>query len=105
MSESQSHSRAKAKAAGTAGNTEVRLTGNRRLDAATFGRATEIERSGRDANLEAAARRLRASGRRQKVLQVPNKDMGKAAAAMRRAGVGGTVKNMGGTRKRSIPKK
>lgn len=102
MSESQSHKRAKAKAAGPSGQTEQPLPGNRRLDAATTRRATEIERSGSPEKLEEAAKRLKASGKPQKVLQVPQHDMADAVEAMRRAGVSGTVKNMGGTKRRSV---
>lgn len=105
MSESESHRRAKAKAAGRAGRTEKPLPGGRRLDAESPGRATEVERSGSPAGLRKAAQRLKASGKSQKVLQVPQKDMAKAAQAMRDAGVPGTVKNMGGTKRRSVPKK
>jgi len=105
MSESISHRRAKNKAAGGSGKTEVPLRGNRRLDAATRKRATEVERSGSTAGLRKAAQRLRDSGKPQKVLQVPQKDMAKAIKAMQGARVGGTVKNMGGTKRRSVPKK
>jgi len=45
------------------------------------------------------------SGKPQKVLQVPQKDMAKAAKAIQNVGVGGTVKNMGGTKRRSVAKK
>ena len=104
MSESQSHKRAKSKAAGKSGRTEVPLKGNRRLDAATKKRATEVERSGTTAGLTKAAKRLKDSRRSQKVLQVPQKDMSKAARAMKKAGVKGSVKNMTGTKRRSITK-
>jgi hypothetical protein len=58
MTESSSHRRAKAQAAGKGGETEVSLSGGRRLDARTAGgRATEIERAGTAAALEKAARR------------------------------------------------
>jgi len=105
MSETSSHKRAKSKAAGKSGKTEVPLKGNRRLDAVSKHRAFEIERSGNKEALEKAARRLKASRKPQKVLQIPQKDMPKAVSAMRSVGVGGTVKNMGGTKKRSVPKK
>ena len=105
MSESDSHKRAKSKAAGRAGRTEAPLRGNRRLDALTPGKAIEIERSGTLAGLEKAAKRLKDSGRLQKVLQVPQKDMARAAKALKNVGVGGTVKNMGGTKRRSVSKK
>ena len=104
MSESSSHKRAKSQAAGKKGKTEVRLSGNRRLDAASNKRATEIERSGNSEGLLKAAKRLQSSGKPQKVLQVPQKDMPKAAKAMQKAGVNGTVKNMSGTKRRSVKK-
>jgi hypothetical protein len=103
MPESSSHNRAKRRAAGPGGKTEVKLPGNQRLDAKSAGgkKAVEVERSG---NLEAAARRLKKSRAPQKVLQVPQKDMSDAAAAMRKVGVGGTVKNLTGTKRRSVSK-
>lgn len=102
MSETQSHKRAKGAAAGRQGQTEVPLSRGRRLDAATPKRATEIERSGSPAALERAARRLRDSGKPQKVLQVPQGDMSDAAQAMKDVGIHGTVKNMTGTKRRSV---
>ena len=104
MAESQSHKRAKAKAAGKSGTTEKPLPGNRRLDAATKIRATEIERSGTTEGLKKAAQRLKSSRKPQKVLQVPQKDMDAAAQAMKKVGIGGTVKNMAGTKSRSVRK-
>ena len=105
MGKSPSHKRAQAKAAGKQGRTEAPLPGGRRLDAKLGRKATEVERSGNPARLVAASRRLKAAHASQRVLQVPQKDMAKAAAAMRKAAVGGTVKNMGGTKRRSVPKK
>lgn len=105
MAESQSHRRAKSKAAGRKGKTEISLKGNRRLDAQTTRKATEVERSGNQMSLENAAKRLKTSRKPQKVLQVPEKDMSKATKAMKTIGVGGTVKNMSGTKRRSVPKK
>jgi hypothetical protein len=104
MVESKSHKRAKAKAAGPGGQTEVPLSKNRRLDALTAGggRATEIEMSGDPSQLKKAARRLKASRASQKVLQIPDKDMEAASNAMRTERVPGTVKNLGGTRKRRV---
>ncbi len=105
MTESQSHRRAKRKAAGSGGRTEVPLRSGKRLDAKTTKTATEVERSGNLGNLTQAAKRLKESGAPRKVLQVPQHDMSKAAIAMMKAGVGGTIKNMSGTRRRSVPKK
>lgn len=105
MSESSSHKRAKSRAAGASGQIEKKLSGNRRLDAVSKNKATEIERSGTSECLENAARRLKQSGKPQRVLQVPQQDMNKASKAMRKTGTGGTVKNMSGTKKRSISKK
>ncbi len=105
MSESKSHKSAKQKAIGKKGQTEVPLSRGRRLDAATKNKATEVERSGSSSNLAKAAQRLKDSKRKQKVLQVPQKDMERAAIAMRKVGTSGTVKNMGGTKRLSIRKK
>ena len=104
MAESQSHKRAKAKAAGKSGKTEKALPGNRRLDAATAKKATEVERSGTTEGLKKAAQRLKSSRKPQMVLQVPQKDMDAAVQAMKKVGIGGTVKNMGGTNSRSVRK-
>ena len=104
MSETPAHRRAKNRAAGRGGKTEVPLRGGKRLDALTKGggRATEVERSGTAAGLLKAAKRLNQSGAKQKVLQVPQKDMPKATVAMRKVGTTGTVKNMGGTKSKSV---
>ena len=102
MAESQSHKRAKSKAAGKSGKTETPLKGGRKLDAQTKKRAAEIERSGNKARLEDAAQRLKDSRKPQKVLQVPQNDMDKAVEAMKATGVKGTVKNMKGTKRKSV---
>jgi hypothetical protein len=106
VTKSESHKRAQNKAAGKAGRTEVPQRGGTRLDALSAGgRATEVERSGSSQGLESAARRLQKAknaGATQTVMQVPQKDMDAAAAAMRKVGVPGTVKNMGGTKRRSV---
>lgn len=106
MAEKDAHRRAKNRAAGPHGQTEVKLRGNQRLDALSSGgkRATEVERSGSPGGLKKAAQRLKKSGAPQKVLQVPQKDMKAAAKALADVGVGGTVKNMGGTKRRSVPR-
>ena len=101
MSESNIHKRAKRRAAGKSGRVEKPLPGNRRLDAATRNRATEVELSGK---FLAAARRLKSSRLKQKVMVVRHHDMTDAAEAMRKVGVGGTVKNLSGTKRRSVPK-
>jgi hypothetical protein len=99
MAESQSHLRAKGKAPG---KTEVRVRGGR-LDSATPKTATQVERN--RSSLPTSVARLKSSGRPQKVLQVPQHLMKDAAAEMRRQNVPGTVKNMGGTKRRSVRKK
>ncbi len=102
MAKSQSHKRAQAKAAGKTGRTEAPLSGNRRLDAKSKKTATEVERSGSPTLLRKAANRLKDSGLSQKVLVVPQPDMAEAAKAMNDVNVKGTVKNMGGTKRRSV---
>lgn len=105
MAESKAHKRAKKKAAGKSGKTEVPISNGRKLDAATKNRATEVERSGTTKGLTKAALRLRDSGRNQKVLQVPQKDMAKAIKVMKDNCISGTVKNMGSTKRRHVKKK
>jgi len=104
MTESTAHRRAKSKAAGRSGTKEKTISGGRRVDAVSRKKATEVERSGSKDGLIKAVRRLRDSGRSQKVLQVPQPDMHKAADAMRKVGVSGTVKNMSGTKRQSVSK-
>lgn len=105
MPEKSTHRRAKKKAAGYGGRTEVSLPGNRRLDAITKNRrrATEVERSGSPKRLAVAAQRLKKSGAPQRVLQVRQSEMGNAVKALRNAGVGGTVKNISGTKNWRVP--
>ena len=104
MAEGEGHRKAKEKAAGKGGQTEVHLPRKRRLDALTAGgsRATEIERSGDAAKLVKAARRLGASGAHLKTLKVPYRDIDAAATAMREAGVSGNVENLSGTKSRKV---
>lgn len=100
MSESKSHKRAKKRAAGKGGRTEVPLNGGKRLDAASSTTATEVERSGSTARLEAAARRLKASRKKKKVLMVPHKDLDKAAEALESQKVKGMATNLSRTKRR-----
>lgn len=102
MAKSESHKRAQSKAAGKSGKTEVPISRHRRVDAKTEARATEVERSGDPKLLREAAQRLRDAGTAQRVLQVPQKDMAEAAEAMKAAKVKGSVKNMSGSKRRSV---
>ncbi len=71
----------------------------RRPDAVTKYKAVEIEMSGRRETLVAAARRLKESGKPQKVLIVPSKSLKAAKDAMWEVGVSGTVRNLNDTRR------
>lgn len=102
MPESTSHRRAKRKAAGKSGQTEVLQRGGTRLDAQSKTTATEIERSGSPQLLRKAAQRLKKSSKPKKVLRVPQPDMGKASEAMKSERVPGTVSNLGGTKRRRV---
>lgn len=104
MSKTQLHKEAQSKAAGKEGRTEIRMKNRKILDAISKSghKATEVEKSGTMSGLSKAARRLRSRRSKQKVLQVPSKDMDKASQAMRDVGVSGTVKNMSGTKRRSV---
>jgi len=54
--------------------------------------------------LEHAAAKLKASGKPEKILQVPQKDMQKAIEAMKNQRVEGTVKNLSGTKSKHVSK-
>lgn len=103
MAESPSHKRAKKKAAGKLGKIEAPLPGGGRLDARTSAKATEIQRN--SAGLKAAAKRLKESGRKQKVLIVPQSLLDAAREAMKKVGVSGTVRNISGTKRSFVPKR
>ncbi|MCH8815328.1 MAG: hypothetical protein IH957_09580 [Chloroflexi bacterium] len=102
MPEGKAHKLVKSKAAGKAGQTEVKISGGRRLDAATHKRAVEVETSGSRQRLEKAASRLESSGRSHHILVVPQKDMSRARQAMRTKGVSGTVRNITGTKRSTV---
>ena len=99
MSETTSHKRAKAKAAGTS---EKPISRNRIIDSLSPKRATEIERSGNQRLLEKAARRLKSTRKPQKVLIVPNTDILKGVQAMKNTNTKVTVKNLKGSKRRSV---
>jgi len=101
---SRAHSRAQKKAAGREGQVEKTLKSGTRVDAVTRVKATEIERWPTTTRLRKSAERLKESRRRQKVLVVPDSKMADARQAMRSVGIGGTVKNLSGTRHSSVAK-
>jgi len=105
MPEKPSHKRAKRKA-GRGGQTEVPLPGRRRLDAkkkvgGAF-RAEEIQPIGSGKAFLDAARRLRDSRSKIKILRTRQGNMDKAEEAMRKAKVKGQVQNMGGTKRKNV---
>jgi hypothetical protein len=60
-------------------------------------KAQEWDRTGSDKSLERAAKRLKHVKAEDRVLYVPQWDMAKAEAAMRKAGVNGAVSNLCGS--------
>ncbi|MCB0396522.1 MAG: hypothetical protein KDD36_07705 [Flavobacteriales bacterium] len=65
-------------------------------------REVEVITSGSRVLMENAVRRLMKSQKRQKVLQVPDRDFQVATRIMRDVGLSGTVKNMSGTKTRYV---
>lgn len=102
MGETQTHKKLKQKAATSSGKTEVRLSSGKRVDALSSRRAIIVARSDKGQSLELAAKRLKESGKPQRVLQVPQKDMERAVEAMKKAGITGTVKNLKGSKRRYV---
>lgn len=62
-------------------------------------RTTIIERCG---NFNNAVNKLKSSEAKQKILQVPQKDMKLAAKIMKEAGVKGTIENLSGTQRKLV---
>lgn len=89
------------------GPVEARSARRRRMTekAEGVGITMEVERSNAANHLERAAKRLKSMPADQRVLKVPQWNMGKAAAAMRKAGVSGVVSNLSGTRKQRVSAK
>lgn len=65
-------------------------------------RVLEVDRSGSARQLERAAKRLKSMPARDRVLHVPQWDMEKAVAAMKQAGVSGSVRNLCNTRQQRV---
>lgn len=65
-------------------------------------RAQEWDRTGSDKSLERAAKRLKHVRAEDRVLYVPQWDMAKAEAAMRKAGVNGAVSNLCGSQRKRV---
>lgn len=87
-----------------AGPVEAPMARRRRMSekADGVGITMEVERSNTAKHLERAAKRLKSMPADQRVLKVPQWNMGKAASAMRKAGVSGVVSNLSGTRKQRV---
>lgn len=83
--------------------TEVKFPGGRRLDSATNKTATEIEQNFH--NIPKAVKRLKVSGRPQRVLPVPQNLMAIAKEEMKEQGLTGTVKNISGTKRMYVREK
>jgi hypothetical protein len=65
-------------------------------------KAEVVDRTGSDKSLERAAKKLKHVRAEDRVLYVPQWDMAKAEAAMRRAGVTGAVSNLCGSQRKRV---
>lgn len=86
------------------GPIEAPMARRRRMTAKAenAGSMMEVERSNSAKHLERAAKRLKSMPADQRILKVPQWNMGKAASAMRKAGVSGMVTNLSGTRRQKV---
>jgi len=92
MSPSRKHESIKKREAGKTGKKEHWIRG-KRIDVVKKSKAVEVQTTVTSTGLLQAAKRLKSSGRKQKVLVVPkSKDVPKAAAALRKAKTGGTAR-------------
>jgi len=101
MGKSPYHKQLQAKAAGSKGKTEVKIPGNRLLDAknAVTNTATEIERSGK---IKEALLRLKTQKAIKKVLQVPNPQMETAKEIAEKIKMNVLIKNLSGTKRKIV---
>lgn len=72
------------------------------LEAKDGKKALQVDRTGSERHLERAAKRLRHVKAVDRILYVPQWDMAKAEAAMRRAGVRGAVSNLCGSQRKRV---
>ena len=96
MSESRGHKRGK----GRAKSTEVRISGNRRLDAISGPFAIEVEKGGTPQTINQALSRLKTQRTKKKLLRVPQDDMDLAIQQVQRKKMNVTVTNLSKTKRR-----
>ncbi len=96
MTESRSHKKGK----GNASRTEVRIKGNRRLDAIRGNSAIEVERSGTRRGLDMALSRLKTQQNKSKILRVPQNDMSLALERARVKKTKVTITNLSKTKRK-----
>jgi hypothetical protein len=102
MAESTMHRRAKKSGLGRP-QTEIPISGNRRLDAKSRRVAREVERSGSPAKIEKAIRRLNTQKNVRKELLVRNQDLDKAKEIAKRVAMGRlTIQNLSRTKRRFL---
>lgn len=102
MTESQSHKRAKNKAAGRNGRTEIPISRGRRLDAKNGHKAIEIERSGTKKGISKALSRLKTQTNSKKELLVPNRDLDKAKNVAKKRGDNVLIQNLSRSKRRFV---
>jgi hypothetical protein len=95
MSEGKGHKQGK----GSAAKTEVRIPGNRRLDAVRGNYAIEVERGGTPQKIDQALSRLKTQSNKNKILRVPQNDMQMAAEQVEKKGMNVTVTNISKTKR------
>lgn len=96
MAETRSHKKGK----GSAARKEVPISGGRRLDAIRGKSAIEVERGGTPKKIDQALSRLKTQSNKQKILRVPQSDMGLALQHAERKKMHVSVTNLSKTRRR-----
>jgi len=96
MAESKSHKQGK----GSAARTEVLIPRNRRLDAVRGKHAIEVERGGTPGKIDQALSRLRTQTNKNKILRVPQSDMGLAVQCAQQKKMNVTVTNLAKTKRK-----
>lgn len=98
MSEGRSHKQGK----GNAARTEVPIPGGRRLDAIRGNSAIEVERGRTPGKINQALSRLSTQTNKNKILRVPQADMGMAVECAEKKGMHVTVTNLAKTKQTKV---
>ncbi|MBA7646661.1 hypothetical protein ES703_54427 [subsurface metagenome] len=99
------HRRIQKKIAGKKGKVEIPISRKRKIDVQKGRKVVEIERSGDPKKISQALNRLKAKKGLKKEIRVPQKDLNKTKDIAKKKKMSVIIKNLSGTKIRSIKRK